>query len=129
LYKPSVTPSNFFSIKAISHWNNLPNYVVAARTLYDFKNELVKFFCEKVTDIEICLLYFLTLLTTSTVFPLTNKLFTSIHAIYWSPCYMTMMTEATLGSSHEQAPKACDGSISVLNKSAHNEIHCGYSGY
>jgi len=41
---------------------------------------------------------------------------------------MTMMTEATHGSSPEQAPKACDGGMSVLNKSAHNEIHCGYSG-
>ena len=40
-----------------------------------------------------------------------------------------MMTEATLGSSPEQAPEVCDGGMSVLNKSAHNEIHCGYSEY
>ena len=47
------------------------------------------------------LLYFLTLLTTGTVFPLTNKLFTFICATHWSPCYMTMVAEATHGSSHE----------------------------
>jgi len=36
LHKPNVTnrsTSNFFSIRAINHWNKLPDYVVTAQTL------------------------------------------------------------------------------------------------
>jgi len=44
--KLSVSTSNSFSIRAISHWNNLPCYVVADFEWFQ-KNELYKFFVKK----------------------------------------------------------------------------------
>ena len=73
MHKLSVTTSTFFSIRAISYRNNL----LRANFEWFKRNEFDKFFCEQVTDIKIWLLYYLSLLTTDTVFPSTNKLFTS----------------------------------------------------
>ena len=53
LYKPNVTSrsrSDFFSIRAINHWNKLPDYVVTAQTLNGFKNELDNFLFEQMID-------------------------------------------------------------------------------
>ncbi|XP_072030185.1 uncharacterized protein [Amphiura filiformis] len=52
LYKSSALKKglncrkNFFSIRAISEWNNLPETVVEAKTTNQFKTQLDKFWCK-----------------------------------------------------------------------------------
>jgi len=122
--KLSVTTSNFFSIRDISHWNNLPGYVVADFEWFK-KMKLINFLWT--SDWHWNLITVLPYFVDYTHCLSFNKYIYLCYSLE-SLLYMTMMTEATHGSSHEQAPKACDGGMSVLNTSAHNKIHCGYSG-